>query len=152
MSPRGTTVSPVTLPRRMIAAAALSTLALTACAAPVAVPPSESTDPACAVLVARLPERISDQERRAVQPDNGTSAAWGDPPVVLRCGVAEPAALRPDSPLTEVNGVSWFAEERSKGYVFTSVGLEPRVEVTVPDAYAPEGSVLVQLSPALSAS
>lgn len=156
MSSGGTTVSLVTLPRMAAATVALSGLALTVlvltgCATPVAVPVSEPADPACAELVARLPERVSNQERRTVEPDNSTTAAWGDPPVVLRCGVIEPAALRPDSSLTDINGVTWFAEERSKGYVFTSVGLEPRVEVTVPDAYAPEGSVLVQLAPALSA-
>lgn len=150
MSPGGATVSSATLPLQL-AMVAVSGVVLVGCATPVAVPPSEPGDPACAALVAELPERLSNQERRAVEPDSGSAAAWGDPPVVLRCGVAEPAALQPDSPLTDINGITWFAEERSKGFVFTSVGLQPRVEVTVPAAYAPEGSVLVQLTPALSA-
>ena len=152
MSRGGTSVSPMSLPRALGAALAASAVILTGCAAPVAVPTSEPADPACQALVARLPERVSNQEQRTVEPDNGTTAAWGDPPIVLRCGVGEPAAIRPDSPLTEINGITWFAEERSQGYVFTSVGVEPRVEVTVPDAYAPEGSVVVQLGTALSAS
>lgn len=151
MSPGGTTVSPVTLPGPIAAWLAFSGVLLVGCAAPVAVPTSEPPDPACVEVVGNLPDRVSNQERRTVEPDNGTTAAWGDPPVVVRCGVAEPEALQPDSPLTEINGVTWFAEERSKGYVFTSVGMGPRVEVTVPDAYAPEGSVLAQLAPALSA-
>lgn len=151
LSPGGATVSPATLPAKRVAMVAMWGLVLVGCAAPVAVPVSEPGDSMCAELVARLPERLSNQERRTVEPDTGSAAAWGDPPVVLRCGVAEPAALQPDSPLTEINGITWFAEERSKGFVFTSVGLQPRVEVTVPDAYAPEGSVLVQLTPALSA-
>lgn len=155
MSSGGTTESSVTLPGRravaMTVAVAGSGLLLVGCAAPVAVPASDPGDPACAALVAQLPERLSNQERRTVELDTGAAAAWGDPPVVLRCGVGEPAGLQPDSPLTEINGITWFAEERSKGYVFTSVGLQPRIEVTVPDAYAPEGSVLLQLAPALSA-
>lgn len=151
MSPRGTSVSPASLPRPVGASLIASALIVAGCAAPVAVPVSEPVDPACEQLVARLPERVSNQERRSVEPDNGTTAAWGDPPVVLRCGVEPPAELRPDSPLTQINGVTWFAEERSQGYVFTTVDLEPRVEVTVPDAYAPEGSVVVQVVPALLA-
>ena len=150
MSPGGATVSSATLPRQL-AMVAFWGVVLVGCATPVAVPASEPGDPACAALVAKLPERLSNQERRTIEPDSGSAAAWGDPPVVLRCGVGEPARLQPDSPLTDINGITWFAEERSKGYVFTSVGLQPRVEVTVPDAYAPEGSVLVQLAPALSA-
>ena len=130
---------------------ALVLFGLSGCASPVAAPTVSPSPPGCAELLAEVPTRISGQERREVEPDNGTTAAWGDPPVVLRCGVTAPAGLRPDSSLTEVNGVAWFAEQRSRGYVFTTVGRTPAVEVTVPDAYAPEGSVLAQLGTALSA-
>lgn len=125
-------------------------VALTSCAAPVAVTPVQTAAPQCAALVGALPERLSGQERREVRPESLATAAWGDPPVVLRCSVAPPASLQPDSALTRINGIDWFAEERSRGFVFTSVGRSPAVEVTVPDAYAPEGNILAELSPVLT--
>lgn len=133
-----------------VGATAALCLVLAACAAPVAVAPVESAGPACAALTAALPDRLSGQERRTVQPESDSTAAWGDPPIVLRCAVPTPPTLRPDSSLTQINGIDWFAEERSRGYVFTTVGRTPSVELTVPDAYAPEGNILAELAPVLT--
>lgn len=129
------------IPAGALAAAAL----FGACAAPVAVTPAEPADPDCAAVVAALPERISGQEQRTTDPPSDSTAAWGDPPIVVRCGGSPPAALAPDSPLTSINGVDWFAEELTGGFRFTSVGASPQLEVTVPRAYSPEASVLLQV-------
>jgi hypothetical protein len=72
--------------------------------------------------------------------------AWGDPPIVVRCGVSVPSALRPDSQLVTVNGVDWLPEQTDAGYRFTTVGRLANVEVTVPATYAPEGDALVDLA------
>jgi hypothetical protein len=48
--------------------------------------------------------------------------------------------------------VDWLPEQRSAGYVFTAVGRQAYVEVAVPNAYAPETSVLPDLAPAIAAN
>ena len=68
----------------------------------------------------------------------------------MRCGVANPAALTPTSQLVTVDGVDWLPEQLTEGYLFTSVGREVNVEVSVPDDYSPEADVLVDLSPVLA--
>lgn len=127
----------------------VSTLAVAGCAAPVAVEvPGDAVD-ACVQAAELLPTTVRGQERRETTPPSDLTAAWGDPPVVWRCGVGSPAALRPDSSLIEINGISWFAEELTGGYRFTTIGLQPDVELTVPKNYAPEAEVVVRLTPAL---
>jgi hypothetical protein len=124
-----------------------------ACAAPVAVTVPTSEDQPnttrCEESSGLLPRAISGQERRETTPESPLTAAWGDPPVVWRCAVATPAALQPDSSLIEINGITWFAEELTAGYRFTTIDLTADVEVTVPSNYAPEAEVLLQLTPAL---
>lgn len=123
---------------------------LSGCAAPVAVPVPQPSESVCAESEALLPAAIRGQERRSTEPASDLTAAWGDPPVVWRCGVGEPPGLQPDSSLIEINGITWFAEELSAGYRFTTLDLLADVEVTVPDAYSPEAEVIVLLTPALA--
>ena len=87
-----------------------------------------------------------EQESRSTEPDSPSTAAWGDPAIVLRCGVPRPAALTRTAQLVSVNGVDWFAEELTGGYVFTTYGRQAYVEVTVPDDYAPEIGPVTELS------
>ena len=74
------------------------------------------------------------------------AAAWGDPRIVLRCGVQVPDAYRPDAQMVVVNDIAWFGEQGPDGYTFTAVGRTPLVEVFVPDRYAPEVNPLVDLA------
>jgi hypothetical protein len=67
-----------------------------------------------------------------VSPKSSLTAAWGDPAVVLRCGVARPRSLRPTSELIKINNVSWFLHETHDVYVFTTYGRAAFVEVRVP--------------------
>ena len=78
-----------------------------------------------------------------MEPADAPAAAWGDPPVVLRCGVSRPAALRRTSVCFLVNHVGWLATQDGRelrgdrpvdGTVsFTTIGRAAYVEVTVPD-------------------
>ncbi len=96
----------------------------------------------CRSLVSDLPDSVVDAEAREVSPDDGLVAAWGDPAIVLRCGVDRPALLEPTSYCFEINGVGWYAESDGKPLdgtqqptstvVFTTIGRRPYVEVTVP--------------------
>ena len=97
----------------------------------------------CSGLVKALPDTVAeDLDTRAVSPSDALAAAWGDPAVVLRCGVPKPAALTPTSACFEVNGVGWLATQDgtevsgdrpvSGTLTFTTIGRAAYVEVTVP--------------------
>jgi hypothetical protein len=86
----------------------------------------------CDRLHAALPGRLDGRTATPVSPKSSLTAAWGDPPVVLRCGVARPRSLRPTSELIKINNVSWFLHETGDAYVFTTYGRVAFVEVRVP--------------------
>lgn len=138
---------------RLVASAVTSALFLAGCgAAPAAVrqpSPAGSARAPCHAVVAGLPDRVDGQDRRPVTPRGEYTAAWGDPPIVLRCGVARPAAMRASSDCFEVNRVGWFARQRGDGYVFTTIGRAAYVQVTVPAAYEPASDALVDLATAV---
>jgi hypothetical protein len=85
-------------------------------------------------LHAALPHRVDGRDATGVTPRSTTTAAWGDPPVVLRCGVGRPRGFTATSEVVEVDGVSWFLRETRTGYLFTAVGRRAFVEVRVPSA------------------
>ncbi|MQY12194.1 hypothetical protein SRB5_23240 [Streptomyces sp. RB5] len=130
----------------------------------VAVPaprPSGEAVAHCAALAKRLPRALDDDlRRRTVKPESRYTAAWGDPAVVLRCGVRRPAVLTPGTELynpsadtAEVDGVDWLLEDTDEGYRFTTVGRRTFVEVAVPEHYAPEiGIVAGGISAAVRAT
>ncbi len=129
----------------------LATVVLLAgCGAPVAVTPPEPAFAACDDLAQELPKRVEGQDRRTTTPTSSATAAWGDPPMVLRCGVGTPVAYTPTASLVEVGGVSWFAEPLSAGVRFTTIGRVVNVEFTVPDAYSPEAYPLIDLTGAIT--
>ena len=78
-----------------------------------------------------------------------TVATWGDPHIVLRCGVDKTAGLQPTSPCDVVNDVGWFSEQIDDGWRFTTIGRAGNIEVTVPTSYAPQADALVDLSAAI---
>ncbi len=122
---------------------------------PVDVPtylPLPGTIATCADLVEALPEVVDDAVRRDVEPASQTAAAWGHPPVILRCGVAEPTDVDPTQAVLEVAGVGWRAASGSGGTFFYTDDRAVVVEVAVPDDYAPEADVLSDLADAVAAT
>ena len=108
----------------------------------------------CARLVRALPHRVADQPRRQVEPAGVAGAAWGDPAIVLRCGVPRPKELRPTSTCQMANGVGWFIPEsqiqgRPTDIVMTTVGRAENVEVRLPEKYWPPAAAMVDLAPAI---
>ena len=103
----------------------------------------------CDTLLAALPETVDRQSRRRVEPSSALAAAWGDPPIVLRCGVPRPRQLTAHSPCAEVNGVGWFAQEREDAYSFTTIGRTAFVQVEVPYEYQPAADSLVDVAAAV---
>jgi hypothetical protein len=141
--------------RRRLAAVAALTLLLSGCSAtvdaPIPSPIPPGADFLCASLKGSLPDEVLGQTTTATRPTSSFATAWGNPAIVVRCGVPDPRALTPTSQLLTVHGVDWFPEPLTSGVLFTSVGRTVNVEVAVPDAYEPEASALAEISPAVTA-
>ena len=98
-------------------------------------------------MQSRLPERLQQgQVRRETRPSSPTTAAWGSPPVLLRCGVG-PGGPK-DEPY-EFNGVRWTLHDTGASRTWTSAGLAVNVSLEVPDAYSGQAELLGALAPTL---
>jgi Protein of unknown function (DUF3515) len=106
----------------------------------------------CRRLVQALPSKVDDLPRRRVAPADGTTAAWGNPPVVLRCGVGKPAGLTMTSMLAGVNGLYWFIEEHPDVRIWTTNGLRANVEMRIPIRHDPPQGPMVDVAAAISAT
>ena len=112
-------------------------------------PTAEGTDVDCRALLADAPALVADLAQRRVE-DARIGAAWGDPPVVMRCGVDEPEALEPTSRCEVVAGIDWFTETTADGFLFTTIGRRVNVSVEVPAVHDPPADVLVDLADTIS--
>lgn len=101
---------------------------------PVEVPPATpEADANCPELMGALPLDLLGEPARMVASDTPYAAAWGDPPVVLRCGVPDPPGLVPGEGLFTINGVTWFVDQSDpERIVWTAVDRVVRVEVSLP--------------------
>ena len=105
---------------------------------------------ACARLVNYLPAILDGQRSRVVEPKSPLVHAWGSPPIVLRCGVPQPAGYDPGSPQTaSVNGVIWFQDIGRTSVTWTAIRHDADAELIVPMSYEAQGGFLVELSKAL---
>lgn len=100
--------------------------------------PAFATQAPCPQL--SWPQQAAGHDRVATTSDSAAVAAWGDPAIVARCGVAAP----PPTTLAclGVDDVDWIVEPLSDGTRFTTYGRRPAMQVLVPDAYSPEPMVL----------
>lgn len=121
--------------------------------ASVAVPsPGARTAQLCRALDRALPARVDGQDRRDPGPASPLTAGWGDPAIILRCGVGKPAKMDdPEADGAEVNGVGWLLEKRDDGsFRFTTTLRKAYVEVTIPKGRVADGvAPLVDLAPAV---
>jgi hypothetical protein len=109
---------------------------------------SSTATAVCAAVVDALPQDVAEGVgRREVSPDRRTTAAWGDPAVTLRCGVAEGSAR--DDPY-EFDGVRWALHDVGAARRWTTRGRAVNVEVVVPDAYSSQAELLGGLAVALA--
>ncbi|MGH8867564.1 MAG: DUF3515 domain-containing protein [Actinomycetes bacterium] len=119
-------------------------------AGPVEVDPPQPTGDAaraCTRLIRSLPQELDGERQRDTKPASEYTAAWGDPPVVLRCGVPRPAGLQPTSTLFSVNRVDWFPVEHDDGSAtFTTTDRVADVELAVPEDQQPGANYLVDLA------
>ncbi|MFF7983757.1 DUF3515 domain-containing protein [Streptomyces sp. NPDC007901] len=106
----------------------------------------------CDRLDGVLPKKVDGLTRRDPEPSSALTAGWGDPAIILRCGVERPAKMAdPEADGVEVNGVGWLLEQRSdKSFRFTTTLRKAYVEVTIPAGRSADGMApLVSLAPAV---
>jgi hypothetical protein len=124
----------------------------------VAAPPSNAaTVSPCTKVLEKLPTSVGNLAARVVHPhpDSPFVVAWGDPAIVLRCGVERPAGLvvGSDAQTNVADGVVFLVNDRKENapWVFTAVDREPYIEVTVPASYSqpPLGPIADAISQAL---
>jgi len=131
--------------RPLLIVAGLLAFVLTGCSSEVELPePGGSTGPMCNSVLQDAPQRVDNAEARETA--SGAGRAWGDPAIILQCGVPKPDALKPTSRCAMVNGVGWFSKKTEDAYVFTTIGRETFVRVTVPREYEPTADALVDLA------
>jgi hypothetical protein len=80
-----------------------------------------------------LPLELTGEASRLVRSDTPYAYAWGDPPIVLRCGVPTPAGFVVGTGAIQINGVQWYVDTSDPAAtVWTTVDRPVGVEVRVP--------------------
>ncbi|MER6572924.1 DUF3515 domain-containing protein [Streptomyces sp. NPDC001093] len=111
--------------------------------AAVAVPsPDAKTAPVCRALHRVLPQKLDGRSRNDPGPRSAYTAGWGNPAIILRCGVVRPPKMidpkvaeggDPDAIAGGVNGVDWLMEKQSDGtWRFTTAGRVAYVQIGLP--------------------
>ncbi|GAA3806434.1 DUF3515 domain-containing protein [Nocardioides panacisoli] len=126
----------------------LPLLLVSACGGPVQIDAGDLSDAdakACAAFVDELPETLDDLDRVDVQPAGAPGAAYGDPAIVITCGVGQPDGYHAGASCESVAGVDWFVPDgeytdHAIDVTLTSAWSRPRVEVQIPKDYWPEAT------------
>jgi hypothetical protein len=118
----------------------------------VAVPvPDPLTSSYCRALHEALPQRVGGLPRHDLKPESDLTAGWGDPAIVLRCGVPRPAVDDdPEADGVDVDEVGWSVEHVENGALrLTTTYRKAYVEVTLPEKYAGDVGPLTDLAGAV---
>jgi len=95
--------------------------------------PSGDADVACPVFVDSLPGQLVGEPPRRVKSTSPYVRAWGDPAVVLVCGVDRPTRFTVGAGLIQIDDVQWFVDTSDpKTVVWTAVDRPVYVQVRVP--------------------
>ena len=107
---------------------------------------SETDAAACRRLVDALPDTLAGHERVDASGDTAYGAAWGDPAIVLTCGVGRPARFDDTSSCVTMDRTGWYvpdevllSADNSRDVTTTEMNYRPRVHLVVPGEYRPDG-------------
>jgi Protein of unknown function (DUF3515) len=106
--------------------------------------------PVCQSVVSRLPDTVSGRTRRPVSAGAEQNAAYGEPPITLACGTAQPT-VPPTADVFPLSGVCWYAEPGTGGTHWTTVDRTVPVTVWVPGAAEGSAQSVVGFSAAVAA-
>lgn len=110
-------------------------------------PTTPDTDADCKALYADGAQKVAGQKQVLVKGSKAT--AWGDPAIILRCGVTKPDELLATSRCDMVADVGWFTEKIADGFLFTTIGRRFFISVEVPASYDPAADALVDIAPSV---
>ena len=120
---------------------------------PVQVPPvTPEADASCPALMSILPLELSGETSRRVQSDSPYAYAWGDPAIVLVCGVDRPAGYVAGVSAIQINGVQWYVDTGNPDTtVWTTVDRPVYVQISLPASVdsAPVTALTTQIAQAL---
>ncbi|NUR73135.1 MAG: DUF3515 domain-containing protein [Hamadaea sp.] len=114
-------------------------------------PLNERAAVVCRALVAKLPDRVRDMPRRPVTAGTEQNAAYGDPAMVVSCGVP-PASFPETDDVWLLNGVCWHTTDASGSTVWQTVDREIPVKVNVPGAKAGSSQWVIGLTSAIGST
>jgi hypothetical protein len=104
------------------------------------VPAPKAASAECRALLDAIPERLGDYLRApAAEPAPPGAAAWkaDAEPVILRCGLDQPAEFVVGSPLQVVDAVQWFQLADQGRSTWFAVDRPVYVALTLPDGSGP---------------
>ena len=108
---------------------------------------------ACEAFAADLPDTLLDEEQVEVEPADAPAAAYGDPPIVVRCGAGEPEGFGKGAQCEIANDVPWYIppeqyDDQSLDLVITAAWHTPRAQVLLPAEYrGREAGAMAVLAP-----
>lgn len=105
----------------------------------------------CRALHAELPPTVDGLPRHDLKPRSDLVTGWGQPAIVLRCGVPRPQILKdPNADGVTVDGVGWVIEPEPGGvFRLTTTLRKAYVEVTLPKKWAGDVGPLTDLAGAV---
>lgn len=143
---RGMLLMLLTLPIVVIAAVVVggviwskNTPESTAPLALAAVPAPGGTGKYCSELSTALPAELGGLKRRTLVGEADGSAAWGDPAIILRCGLPTPAELDCSSKLIAISDannvarVQWLQRSEGGQTTYLATDRPVRIALTLPD-------------------
>jgi hypothetical protein len=120
---------------------------------PVDVPPvTPEAEAGCPAVMELLPLELAGEQSRPVQSDSLFAYAWGDPPIVLVCGVDRPAGFVAGAGLIQIEGVQWYVDtEDPETTVWTAVDRQVYVQISLPSSVdsAPVTELTAEIAQAL---
>jgi hypothetical protein len=109
---------------------------------PSAPPNAAAETRPCTRVLAQLPVQLGRLQQRVVHPHPDTPfvVAWGNPAVVLACGVDRPTTLHAGSSEQAFNagdlaGPYYFVSRDGNANVYTIIDRDPYIAITVPGDY-----------------
>jgi hypothetical protein len=119
---------------------------------PVEVPPATpEADASCPALMSTLPLELAGEPSRRVQSDSPYAYAWGEPPIVLICGVDRPAGFVVGVSAFQINGVQFYVDTSDPdATVWTTVDRPVHVQITLPPEV--DSAPVTALTPEIAAA
>jgi Protein of unknown function (DUF3515) len=111
--------------------------------------PADAGSAVCRSAATHWPKTVGGRTLRATSSSSAAVRAWGDPPIIARCGMP-PIGPTTDTCL-DVSGIDWVAHQLTDGVRFTTYGRTPAIEILVPGVYQPEPLLLPAFTEAASA-